>query len=525
MLNYKWVVILVVLLKIITVSFVFQSQNNFQEAEKVAVSIAKGMSDVRDIKVWALPEKFHVDHKPINKLHFKSDDWQSFNTVSNVINATALDGGNGIFYYFTLHYWTKFFGLQGKSLFGFHLLFVFLALTYSYKIARLFTENNMFIGLFMLLMCFNPLNQYQEFNLRSYNLVIVFVIIQLYYFIKQFKNPQLQNRKDLFLFTIISICLVFSHFLTLAITGLMFLALLLIHLKNKRKIVEIISLGALVLVPFVIWYVYVSKTAGGQGAMYETYELINVNLPNNNFFFNRPSIKDYIFSIPQNTLYFLGIGLQDFDQFRFRDFFIYFLPFVLAIFYAFKSKGEKRILGLLLGFYVITQFFMLAIAGINNSSSSLKVIYQIPFYPILVLFLFLIILAIKNDKKWLSKIIMIVPVVSIIGFIFLRNDFGSKKVTDDTEQELNELIQDVTRNLQENDTVIYSNWDDAHFANLFIENNTFYQRVDKNIRIENSFIVKRKNNKESIYHYKKSPKSYQNMIDAEWIKSIRNNKD
>lgn len=120
---------------------------------------------------------------------------------------------------------------------------------------------------------------------------------------------------------------------------------------------------------------------------------------------------------------------------------------------------------------------------------------------------------------------MIVPVVSIIGFIFLRNDFGSKKVTDDTEQELNELIQDVTRNLQENDTVIYSNWDDAHFANLFIENNTFYQRVDKNIRIENSFIVKRKNNKESIYHYKKSPKSYQNMIDAEWIKSIRNNKD
>ncbi|MCT4664717.1 MAG: hypothetical protein N4A45_05745 [Flavobacteriales bacterium] len=514
-----WVLSFILIIKLIIVLSIFNKPYNFQEAEKVTISVAKGMSDVRDIKPWVLPEEFQIDHKPINKPFFRSTDWDHFNTIDQVIKANALDGGNAIGYNIIIHYWVNLFGVQGKSLHFFHLIFILLGIIYSIKIAKLFTSNPWIIGLLVVLLTFNPFNQYHEFNLRAYNIVITFVIMQLFYFFRMIKNKDHVLWKDFIAFLILAILMVFSHYLSLGIIGLQMAVLLFYFFKNKTFVIANIVSGIVLLFSFSLWFSYVGKTSGGLGEMYVTYKLINTFMPDNDFFFKYVTLKDLIMSVPQNLLYFFGIGLQDFEGFRYRHFFIFFLPFAYTLFLSYKNRNKNSIfLWITLGFLVLIQIFMLALAVYQNACSTLKPIYQVIFYPLGPLVLFFIVLHLQKLKKLNQIILLAIPLGSMVYFTYLVNTKKFKPRT--ATLELNELIQEISPQLNSKDTILYSNWDDAHFANFFISNNQVVQKVDTRLSAHNKLLI-RSSEGEMEYNYIPAPKSFENMVDKDWMNKIR----
>ncbi|MFC1711440.1 glycosyltransferase family 39 protein [Patescibacteria group bacterium] len=165
------------------------------------------------------------------------DEAISFNAASlslkNYFAKFALKDFNPPFYYLVLHYWLKAFPKTELFLRLPSIIFGVLTGIFIYKIYNLVFSNKKQALLSLILLLTSPLHIYYSQEARVYALSTLLVSASIYYFMLVIKN---KRNKNLIFYTIFTLLMLYSHYLSFFIIFLQFLYSLVLGRGKLKKI-------------------------------------------------------------------------------------------------------------------------------------------------------------------------------------------------------------------------------------------------------------------------------------------------
>ncbi len=322
-----------------------------------------------------------------NGTPFYHADFNNSNNLNNVLMSVQKgDGGNGVLYVTTLHFWTL---LLGNSDFSVRLLSVLLGVLVVilvYALCDLIFENKNIALIAMFFASIHPhLITYSQEG-RTYSMAILFCLISTFLIFRIIKKANI-NYTDYILYSISFLCAFLSHYSTIYIL-ISHIILLIIYKNslNKDKVRLILFFSFSIFMILFFWYnLYGAEALKAVTERNVNYQKLSIQDPNNSFY-GKISFKYFFGGILQNLLFFSGNTLQNFT---FKILYLsplLLIPFAL-IFYGIKMNIRTNLPVLSLVMLSISSIlyacFLAVVSGHIISFQTCYSIFSTPFFIIL----------------------------------------------------------------------------------------------------------------------------------------------
>ncbi|OGK20580.1 hypothetical protein A3C23_05285 [Candidatus Roizmanbacteria bacterium RIFCSPHIGHO2_02_FULL_37_13b] len=175
--------------------------------------------------------------------------------LMNIVLTTARDN-NPPLYYILLHFWMKIFGPSSIAMRSLSMIFFAVMIYFCYLLLkRLLKVSDKKIGIYLVLIFFNPFLLYYAFEARMYSLFAVLCICSYYFFINK-------DRLKVAIFNTLGI---YTHyfFLMVILSQIIYLAIYERH--QFKKYAKVLILPLILALP---WFLYIYKWLLGNTAVF-----------------------------------------------------------------------------------------------------------------------------------------------------------------------------------------------------------------------------------------------------------------
>jgi uncharacterized membrane protein len=472
----------------------------------VALSVILGFFRINEKRIW-IDEKISLlcatglyKLMPNNELFTPASYWR-LNTLSNAIEATKqLNGGNSILHTITGYYWIKIFGTKNAAIRTLSLLFGILAtvIFYYWLISLSFTPVQAFAG--TMIFSLNAVVVAYEHEFRAYTQSLFFTLAATIFLYKILKS----NRAIDYVFYALAVAAAFlSHYFSVYILGAHGIIFIL-YARKPNMYLKIFSAYVLSASIILIWMLN-----GG-------FEALEVIRSLNEIYKNRAmhNTGEDNFAMPatwinimkgwfQITLPLFGNSLQNTGlKIRYIAAFIVIPLFFLTAarrYYQTEMKFYIAMVALLLAAPVFATISAVNAGHIISFQPNYG-IFSVPYASVLLLAGFIYSLGRYTHVHYRIAFIGII-LHSIISFIsvsllyFTKNDAAAKNP-------YCFFAQIVDNKYEKNDTVIYSNKQDAMYVNLyFSKEKIILQKIDTTLNDGMVVLKKTSNENEVIFNF------------------------
>ena len=450
--------------------------------EKCSIACAIG------IPAYALME--NVDNTKWNDYNLKHDsifsslDIWTFNNLGSVVEATK-KGTGCIAYFISLYYWINVFGIYDFSVRFLSLFFGILVIILGYFVGKLFLESKKAALIFSFLLAINPLLIASSQYGKEHTMALFFTLLSSYFLFKIIKQ-----KATLLIFILYSISAsisILTHYYSFYIF-LGHLAVFLYSIKNIKIYVKFILSCCLGLSIVLIW-LYSSDFSEFKiaGILNERYvNIVSKWEKGNDAYYMPTNFYSISAGWVQVLLPMFGGYLQSFGiQLRFI---IIFLALPILVFVFPISINRDKITVKIIILLLLLTLSAPTIATIMSLISGFVVFFQVDYgmYSLpyaLLAFSYAVTIWLKNTsnsivKKTGSVLLISQLIITISCYYPIYADTHRNRTYNPYIILSNKII-----NLYDlNDTIIYSNPEDALFTNFYLKDyNYIIQKIDTTI--------------------------------------------
>lgn len=442
--------------------------------EKSSVSCAVGIPHAA---ITAVKSTTWQDLGFQNNIVFHSKDFWKFNTLQNVIKGSIHSHG----YFITLHYWINIFGISDFSVRFLSVIFSSLIILLVYVFTNELLNSPKISLWASLFTSINPILIESGQFTRSHTMVVFFTLLSTYFFFKVF----IQKNKSMLYFwgyTFGVLISIFSHFYC-AYIFLGHCLIMMVYIREKKIWFKYFSSNSIVVF---LYMLYLFKGGVEDLKAIESVNLTFKSISENwkegdNTFYLPSTLNNLIAGWIQVILPMFGNSLQNFGI-RLREIvFLLIVPLGLLSIGFNKTNNftKKNIYFLILILLLMSPVFSTIMAIKSNYIiffGPFYSAYSVPYAMILLAVGYAFIKTLRMLEKYLFYFLTALQITLMtLSLVPFYENYPYHK----PHNQYIALANNIKDKCSSNDTIIYSNWEDAQITNLYLKKYDYLnQKVD-----------------------------------------------
>ena len=363
-----------------------------------------------------------IDFHAKNQLEFTGKDISSYKTFSHVVSSCVQgDGGNGIFYLITLHYWTCLFSNSDFSIRSLSGIAGVLLVLVSYYLSLLLFRNYRVALLTAFLFAISPMFIFYSQSARAYMFGTLFSLYATYCLLIIFREKRIN--KTAFLYSIAVIAGLLSHYSTVYIF-LTHALICVIAKLNYHKWKTLLTCAFFISSVFLLWMF----NGGIEGLRIiaeknKVYEQLSAADPENSFYLpatHETIAKGWmqnILSTSGNNLQWAGLRLREIMFWLFAP-----LGLITLTFLRRKNLIEKQNLLYLSALFLSSLVYATILAFRSGHIISFQIAYSIFSIPYLLFLIACPVMFLESQSK-ASILIISILLISQVSIMIVSDKF------------------------------------------------------------------------------------------------------